>query len=155
MIEQQGRVVAREADAVWVETVRSGSCAACNAGRGCGQGTLERLQSDGLARVRALADVAAEVGDRVAIGIPEQLLLRGTLRVYLLPLVLLFGGALAGQYLGSGEETALPLGLLGLASGFVYNRWYSRRHEDDQTHQPRVLRVLPKSDESFINRESQ
>ncbi len=155
MIEEQGRVVAREPDAVWVETVRSGSCAACNAGRGCGQRMLERLQSGGAARVRALADGAAEVGDRVAIGIPEQLLLRGTLRVYLLPLLLLFGGALAGQHLGSGDETALPFGLLGLAGGFVYNRWYSRRYHNDPSHQPRVLRILPNADASFLERQSQ
>jgi sigma-E factor negative regulatory protein RseC len=155
VIEEQGRVVAREPGAVWVETVRSGSCAACNAGRGCGQRTLERLQAGGAARVRALADVAAGVGDRVAMGIPEQLLLRGTLRVYLLPLLLLFGGALAGRHLGSGDDTAMLGGLLGLAGGFVYNRWYSRRYENDPAHQPRVLRILPNVDESLINRESQ
>lgn len=154
MIEEQGRVVAVETGAVWVETVRRGSCAACNAGRGCGQRMLERLQAGGAAQVRALTDISAGVGDRVTMGIPEQLLLRGTLRVYLLPLLLLFTGALAGEHLGSGDTTAILFGLLGLAAGFVWNRWYSRRYENDRAHQPRVLQVLPNASESFINRES-
>lgn len=157
MIEEHGRVVAVEPGTVWVETVRRGSCDACNAGRGCGQRMLERMQTGGAARVRALADGPADVGDEVTIGIPEQLLLRGTLRVYLLPLLLLFAGALAGQHLGSGDATSIASGLLGLAAGFAWNRWHSHRYENDRDHQPRVLRARVGADgnDPFIDRQLQ
>lgn len=155
MIEEQGRVVALESGAVWVETVRRDTCSLCQASRGCGHRVLDEARAGTRAWVRALADVSAEVGDRVTIAIPEHLLLRGTLRVYLLPLVLLFGGALLGQHGIGGDGAALAFGLTGLAAGFAYNRWYSRRHEQDRAQHPRVLRVLPGTDESFHFREPQ
>lgn len=149
MIEEQGRVVAIEPGAVWVETVRRTTCSSCQASPGCGHRVLDAARAGSRARVRALVDASAEVGDRVAIGIPEEVLLRSTLRVYLLPLLLLFGAAVAGQHLFGGDTAALGLGLVGLGAGFAYNRWYSRRHENDRGQQPRVLRVLPGTDESF------
>lgn len=154
MIEEEGRVVAQEPGAVWVETVRRGNCAACDAGRGCGQRTLDRLYAGNRSRVRALAAVSANVGDQVTIAIPEQLLLRGTLRVYLLPLLLLFGGALAGQQLGSGDLPAMAGALVGIALAFAYNRWYSRRYGNDPAHQPRVRQVLPSTEPSFTEQPS-
>ncbi len=150
MIEEQGRVVAHEPGVVWVETVRRGNCAACDAGRGCGQRTLDRLYAGHPSRVRALTEVSTGVGDQVTIAIPEQLLIGSALRVYLLPLLLLFGGALAGHYLASGDPAAMTGALLGLAVAFAYNRWYSRRYQNDQAHQPRVLQALPDAEASFI-----
>jgi sigma-E factor negative regulatory protein RseC len=155
MIEEQGRVVAVESGAVWVETVRRTTCAACQASSGCGHRVLDEARAGSRARIRALLDASAEVGDRVTIGIPEHWLLQGTLRVYLLPLMLLFGGALVGHHGFGGDTAAIGFGLAGLAAGFGYNRWYSRHHEQDPAQQPRVLRVLPGADESFIFREPQ
>lgn len=43
MIEEQGRVVATEPGAVWVETVRRSTCSSCSANAGCGQGLMQRL----------------------------------------------------------------------------------------------------------------
>ncbi|MBF2948649.1 transcriptional regulator, partial [Pseudomonas aeruginosa] len=37
MIEEQGRVVATEPGAVWVETVCRSTCSSCSANAGCGQ----------------------------------------------------------------------------------------------------------------------
>lgn len=149
MIEEHGRVVAVESGAVWVETVRRNTCSSCQASSGCGHRVLDEARAGTRARIRALVDASAEVGDRVTIGIPEDLLLRGTLRVYLLPLLLLFAGAIAGHNVFGGETAAMGLGLAGLGAGFAYNRWYSRHHENDRAQQPRVLRVLPGTDESF------
>lgn len=155
MIEETGRVVAVEAGAVWVETVRRGTCGTCNARQGCGHRVINRDGAGSRARVRALSGTDLRVDDRVMIGIPESLLMRGALRVYLLPLVLLFLGALLGNRLDAGGDLPGILGLAGLACGFLYNRWYSRRHEWDSDHHPRVLRVLPGHEANTISCEQQ
>lgn len=145
MIEETARVVAVEDGAAWVETVRRSTCGACSARQGCGHRVINGDSAGSRARVRALfaSDTRLSVDDQVMIGIPESMLMRGALRVYLLPLVLLFAGALLGNRLDAGGDMAAVLGLAGLAGGFLYNRWYSNRHEWDSDHHPRVLRVLP------------
>lgn len=141
MIEERGHVVAVERDAVWVETVRRTACQSCAASSGCGHAVLDRQQAGARARVRALSDLPLEVGQEVLLGLPEGALLRGALLVYLLPLVLLFGGALAGEALAPGHGAALG-GVAGLLVGFLFNRWYSLEHRQDGTLHPRVLRSL-------------
>ena len=64
MIEEQARVVALEAGAVWVETRRQSTCGGCSANAGCGQGLMDKIgvrASHG--HVRALCDLQLQVGD--------------------------------------------------------------------------------------------
>ncbi len=147
MIEETGRVVAVEEGALWVETVRRSTCSSCSARHGCGHRMLNGESAGARARLRALCDDStAQVGDRVVVGIPEGALVRGALMVYLLPLVLMFLGALAGALLfpGPGDLSAV-LGVAGLVVGFLLNRWYSRNHASDAQVQPRVLRPAPEA----------
>lgn len=144
MIEESGRVVAVEEGAVWVETIKQAGCSSCSARAGCGHHVLDAAQSGARARVRALASGhGLRVDDQVVLGIPEGLLLRGAVLVYLVPLLLLFAGALAGSRLTWGEgDLSAALGVTGLLAGFLVNRWHSRRHQRDSEHHPRVLRKL-------------
>ncbi|MDX5373143.1 MAG: SoxR reducing system RseC family protein [Pseudomonadaceae bacterium] len=143
MIEEQGRVVAVEPGAVWVETRRRSTCSACVANAGCGQGLMDKLgvgRERGL--VRALCDLQLQVGDPVVVGVREELLLRGSLLVYLLPLFCLFATALLAQALALGEPLVIGAGLAGLAGGFLLVRWRSRSVADRPDMQPMVLRAL-------------
>lgn len=145
MIEENGRVVAVEDDAVWVETVRQSTCQSCSARQGCGHSLLERDRAGARARVLARVDGhRLNPGDQVVVGIPEGALMKGALMVYLLPLVLLFAGALLGAWIsGPAQTLAAPFGVAGLLAGFLVNRWHSLAHRDGSSWQPRVLRVLP------------
>jgi sigma-E factor negative regulatory protein RseC len=143
MIEERGRVVALESGAVWVETLRKSTCSSCSANAGCGQGLMDKLgvgRSRGL--VRALCDLQVQVGDSVVIGVREDLLVRGALLVYLLPLVCLFAGALLAQALGLIEPLVILLGLVGLFVGWLVVRWRSRQTVADPALQPVVLRAM-------------
>ncbi|MBD7976274.1 SoxR reducing system RseC family protein [Serpens gallinarum] len=143
MIEEQGRVVAVEPGAVWVETVRKSTCSTCSANAGCGQGMMEKLGvGSRRGHVRALTDLQLDVGDSVAIGVREELLLRGSLLVYLLPLLSLFLCALLVQALGGSEPHIIMASLGGLLCSWLYIRWRSRRTADDPALQPVVLRAL-------------
>jgi len=142
MIEEPGRVVALEEGAVWVETLRRSTCSACSANAGCGQGLMEKLgvgQKRGY--VRALTDLQLAVGDGVVIGIREDLLVSSSLRVYLLPLLGLFAGAMLAQWLALAESFVILSGLGGFLSVWWLVRWHSRRSEADPVLQPVVLRA--------------
>lgn len=142
MIEEPGRVVAVEEGAVWVETLRRSTCSACSANAGCGQGLMEKLGvGQRRALVRALTDLQLAVDDGVVIGIREDRLVSSALRVYLLPLLGLFAGAMLAQWLALAESFVI----LAAFGGFFAVWWQVRRHsrqgEDDPASQPVVLRA--------------
>ena len=142
MIEEPGRVVAVEEGAVWVETLRRSTCSACSANAGCGQGLMEKLgvgQQRGY--VRALTDLQLAVGDGVVIGIREDLLVQSSLRVYLLPLLGLFAGAMLAQWLALAESFVILGALGGFLAVWWLVRWRSRQDADDPARQPVVLRA--------------
>lgn len=142
MIEETGRVVAVEPGAVWVETIRRTTCQSCSANRGCGHALLDSGQAGARARVRALTDRPLEVGETVVMGLPEGALMRGAAFVYLLPLILMFAGALLGDGLElAGRHGAAIGGISGLLVGFLLNRWHADGHQEDQALHPRVLRT--------------
>ena len=145
MVEEQGRVVALEPGAVWVETVRATACQSCSANKACGHAVMDRNAPGSKARIRVLCEQPISVGSQVIVGIPEGALLKGALLIYLLPLVLLFIGALIGnQWTGLDGDGSAILGGLGLLAGFLFNRLYSNRWAS-QDIEPRILGVLPGS----------
>lgn len=144
MIEEQGRVVALEPGAVWVETLRKSTCSSCSANAGCGQGLLDKLGTGGGRRghVRALCDLQLSVGDAVVIGVREDLLVRGSLLIYLVPLVGLFAAALFAQWLTLSEPLVIACAFAGLFMAWSLVRWRSAHIADDPASQPVVLRAL-------------
>lgn len=143
MIEEQGRVVALEPGAVWVETLRKSTCSSCSANAACGQGLMDRL---GVGRqrgyVRALSQTPLAVGDTVIIGVREDLLVRSSLLVYLLPLLGLFAAALLADGLGLSEPLVIFAGLSGLLASWLLVRWCAARVAENPLLQPVVLRAL-------------
>lgn len=143
MIEEQGRVVAVEPGAVWVETVRRSTCSGCAANAGCGQGLLDRLGVGGRrGHVRALSDLQLSVGDAVVIGVREDLLVRASVLVYLVPLLGLFAAALLAERLALGEPLVILAAVAGLSVAWLGVRWRSARVAQDATLQPVVLRAM-------------
>lgn len=143
MIEEQGRVVAVEPGAVWVETLRKSTCSSCSANAACGQGLMERL---GVGRqrgyLRALSQLQLSVGDAVVIGVREDLLVRSSLLVYLFPLLGLLVAALVAESLGLAEPLIILAGLAGLFGTWLLVRWRASLYADDPELQPVVLRAL-------------
>jgi sigma-E factor negative regulatory protein RseC len=143
MIEEPGRVVSLEEGAVWVETLRKSTCSSCSANAGCGQGLLDKLAiSSPRGTVRALTDLQLAVGDSVVIGLGEDALVRGSLLVYVLPLLGLFAGALGAEYLALGEPLSIAAGVVGFVGAALFVRWRSQQSIADPALQPVVLRAL-------------
>ena len=144
MIEEAAVVVEAGDGYAWVETWRRSACGACSASDGCGTAMLAQVWGDRRVRVRALSTLPLQPGDAVIVGLAEGALLRGSLLVYLLPLVLLVAGALLGQaaFAGAGEEPVILSGAVGLGLGFLAARVVSRRLRSDTRFQPVVMRRL-------------
>ncbi|WP_160153220.1 SoxR reducing system RseC family protein [Microbulbifer sp. ALW1] len=142
MIEERGRIVALEGEAIWVETVQRSGCNGCAAKSGCGTGLLGDFWAKA-SQVRV--DVTPEslkslaLHDTVVIGIAENTLATTALVVYLLPLITLVIGALGGQWLGS-ELWAIAGALGGLATGALAIRIYSHLNRRNPSMAPQFLR---------------
>ncbi|MFC0711611.1 SoxR reducing system RseC family protein [Azorhizophilus paspali] len=143
MIEELGRVVAIEPEAVWIEALDEAACPGCTASVGCGRWSFDWLETPRRRRcIRALSVMPLRVGDAVVVGIREDFLLRSSLAIYLLPLLGLFVCTIAIQQLGFRESLMVPAGFLGFVFVWAMVRRISRRQMNDPTLQPVVLRAL-------------
>lgn len=137
MLTEQGRVVALDGSAVWVETLRQSSCGACAARAGCGHGLMNSAGSRPQvvqARLGPDSPEGLAVHDRVSISLPEQGFLRGATLLYGLPLVTTLLGATVASSFGAdtvaAADTAGAVGAaLGLSVGLLWLRRWSRRIE--------------------------
>ena len=148
MLTESGRVVGLEDDGVWVETIRRSTCGTCAAQKGCGHGLLHRISEGKRGYIRVLPGEHSidhyKVDDQVLISIPEEVILRGSLVAYVMPLLTMLAGALSAVNLLSGNEDLLAVcgAAVGLAFGFALVRWHGTRHRRDPAFQPVLLRVI-------------
>ena len=145
MIEETAHVVDAEAEFAWVETERRSSCGSCSA-KGCGTGALSKILGRQRQRLKVLNPIGAKPGDDVVLGIREQAWLKGSVAVYIVPLLTLLAGALLGEGLapqwGSDSEMlSLLFGLLGLAAGFLWLHRYNRGLSADEKFMAVILRL--------------
>jgi sigma-E factor negative regulatory protein RseC len=148
MLTETGRVVAVEHDGVWVETIRKSTCGSCAAQKGCGHSLLNRISDGQRGYIRALSGRLAagdcDVDDEVRISIPEEVILRGSVIVYIMPLAcMLLGAALAANLFSGNQDLPAVLGATsGFVVGFALVRWHAWHHRDDRKLQPTLLEVL-------------
>lgn len=145
MIEEAAHLVEIDGDYAWVETERRSSCSSCSA-KGCGTGALSKVFGRRSQRLKVLNPIGAKAGDEVVLGIHEQALLKGSVAVYIMPLLGMLAGALLGEGLapqwGSDSEAlSIVLGLLGLAAGFFWLQRYNRGLSRDPRFIPVILRT--------------
>lgn len=123
MIEETGRIVATDGGFAWIEARSRKDCARCARGEGCGGGLIGRWLGNRLHRVRARDPQGFPVGTMVRIAVSERAILMAALLVYLIPLLGLLAGALAGHLLSGGHDpVAATGGLSGLVGVLVWVR---------------------------------
>lgn len=150
MIEETGRIVAVEKDSVWVETIRKAACDSCASQKGCGHSVLAKL-GDGKSHVRVLKDnqngCPLSVGDDVIIGVPEDVVVIGSMIAYLVPLLFLLIFSVVGQLVWASEGYTILSGMMGLGLGFIIVRLHFLIRKNDMRYQPSILRLA--NDSSF------
>lgn len=144
MIEETGRVVATDGEYAWVERVRASTCGSCSLKGGCGTSVLARAVGRRSVRVRAENAIAARVGDQVVVGLMEAALLEGSLLMYLVPILALLGGGLAGELLARhlALQATDPLALAGALVAAAAALLWVRGRIDRTRFRPVLVRRL-------------
>lgn len=153
MIEEQASVIEIHGNSALVETQRKTACSSCAVKKGCGTGVISTVFDRASARILAINTIGAEVGARVVVGIDESMLVRGSVVVYLMPILMMFGSSLLGTWLMQSDSEAVSIGFagLGLLAGFICLRWYNKRIRLNENYQPVILRcVEPESNDYRI-----
>lgn len=143
MIETRAIVIRLEGKEALVESTQGGGCGNCDSENGCGSGKMSKLFCSAPRRFRVRNDANAQVGTLVQVTLAEGVLLRGALLMYMLPLVLLLCGALAGAQwaneAANRDAWSAIGGLIGLSVGFVLVRAISLRRRLSSVAQPVIL----------------
>ena len=155
MLEEQGRVLAIDAEGVRVAVSSGTACQSCQSRALCGQGALNEGLPQKTCELRLPEAMSLHVGDRVVIGVQEQPALKSALVMYLLPVLFsLLGAGLADAWsLHHDGWTALGT-LCGLLIGLYGLHRYERRHRHDENYQARILSVIRPQSTHLINPET-
>jgi len=144
MMTETGRVVAVDQHAVWVEVIQQSTCGSCSAQKACGQSLLQKLYQGRHHRIQVFRDDQApeqiQIGDQVTIGLPEAVIVRGSLVLYILPLLGLLLGAVIGQALfESGDLSAIIGAALGFLCGIFVAKKQALIQSKDPATRPRLI----------------
>ena len=99
MIEESVEVIAIQGDVLILQAQRKSSCQSCSVQKGCGTSVLSQWLGKKLSNFQVENTVNAKVGDTLIVGISESSLLKGSLAIYLMPLLSLFMAALFADWL--------------------------------------------------------
>lgn len=142
MIETEAVVVKIEHAVAYVQAERKSSCSGCSESS-CGTSVLANFFGQKAPLYRASNEVGAKVGDRVVVGMNESALFKGTLLLYLFPLLLLFVGAVAGNALAVTAEVkdgySVAGAFIGLVAGFIGLKLLSSKMGLGRQFQPVIL----------------
>ena len=162
MIFETGTVVSKNQDSLMVETIQQTTCDSCSAQKGCGHTALTKLTGT-KNEIRVLpGDFSVDslrLGQSATIGIPEHIVVKGSLMVYLIPVI----GALTGSWMLGDEGKTLEqdlfsiLGaLIGLVGGGILVNMRGQKAQADVQSNPVLFgiqndpRELEKIEQRFI-----
>jgi len=151
MLEEKAIIVKTEQEFAWVETQRQSSCGSCNVNKGCGTTVLQKVLGNKRNLLKVLNQRQYEVGDTVVLGLQDNALIKGSLLMYGLPLLFMFGFAILGAgifflYQWQYTETAkIIFTLTGLAVGFLTISRMNNGINQNKDFQAVILRRLDSS----------
>lgn len=148
MLKENAFIVGVEGDVAWVETQRKTSCGSCQARNSCGTSVLQKVLGNKRTRLKVNNPKFFSVGDEVILGLHEDALVKGSLLLYALPLIAMFGFAFVGILLFRllemefTEGNSILFSLTGLAAGFLYVAKSSQKLSGDSNYQAEILEKI-------------
>lgn len=122
MIRGVVRVIAIDRGAVLVQPENQTACGACPSSPGCGTKTLSSYFNQRTRPLRLHNDFAAQVGDRLEVGIALATIIRISLVLYMLPLASMLMAAILADAGRGTDGVVLVAAVFGLAAGFYMAR---------------------------------
>jgi len=147
MIEEHIEVVEVLGDQLVLQARTESACGSCAVSKGCGTSVLSKVVGKKFTRFQVDNNVNAVVGDTVVIGIHEDALLKGSLVMYILPIISMLFFAVFFDFvlpllLQSRDLIIAGSSIAGLILGFLLSKWYFQRHSNAQHFSPVVLRKI-------------
>lgn len=141
MIIERGVVAATEDNGFWVEAVQKSVCSGCKVKQGCGQGLLSKYsKSSGYLWVmRGGVIDQVSVGDEISFGLPEDIIVKSSLIIYMIPLLLLLCGTVGAYLINTSDLIVMCGSVLGLVLGSVIVKIHAKKTKYDVRYQPIFL----------------
>lgn len=122
------------------------SCRHCSSQQTCGTGIISKAVGNKTHQWQLKTNVEVSVGQTVEVGLPEKQLIQFASIVYIVPLVLLFIGALVGQWLatpiGGGEGTVIITSILFMFMGVWLARTLAKKLQSQSEQSVTLIRVM-------------
>lgn len=148
MLEETATVIAARDGRLLVESESHSACSHCGSGGSCGTSVVSQLFGSRRNRLELENTLGAQTGERVVIGIPDEILVQASVTAYLLPLLIMTLSAAAAESFGMSEGEQIVSALGGLVGGFFLVRRFSRGAATRRRFQARLLRVLGRNHET-------
>ena len=147
MIEEQAQVVAVKGKVLLLQAKTQSACGSCAVSKGCGTSVLAKVVGRKFTQFQADNSVNADVGDTVVVGIPENALLKGSMVMYVIPiLAMLFFALLADYFLAVALQQrdlmVAAVSIMGLVFGSIVSKGYFSRQSSQHLFAPVVLRKI-------------
>lgn len=147
MLLETGRIVSIEPHGLWVETIQRSACGSCQAQKGCGHSLLAKVGASAsqlwvLLEGRDSSDY--QIGNEVQIGVPEEVIVQGSLFVYMVPLLSMITATVIAHHSLLGDALTALCALVGLLVGATIVRWCSHLIRFDSRLQPVLIDSLTK-----------
>ena len=168
MIEEQAQVIEIKGNLLLLQAQTQSACGSCSVSKGCGTSLLAKVVGRKFTHFQAENNINAKVGDTVVVGIAEDALLKGSLMMYILPVLCMLVFALLADYFltappswllapqrdhgsPSMEITAViqyrdlmiaASSIMGLVFGSLMSKWYFDRQSSVKRFAPVVLRKI-------------
>ncbi|MBU1215422.1 MAG: SoxR reducing system RseC family protein [Gammaproteobacteria bacterium] len=130
MNEMRAIVLSLHGSEAEITPVGGNGCGHCASGKGCGSGKLSQLFCSSKQRTFKVSNaISAQVGDEVNVGLPDGVLLRNSMLMYVLPLTFMLAASLlASSFFENARDAAALLGAVaGLLAGFIVVRLLTKR----------------------------
>ena len=147
MIEETAQVIEIKGGSLVLQAFRQSACGSCAANKGCGTSVLSKVVGQKFSRFQAENSINANVGDTVIVGIPEDALLKGSMVMYVIPILGMFVFALLADYFLSvtiqNRDFLIAVAtIVGLVCGSLFSKWYFASRSSAHKYAPVVLRKI-------------
>ena len=143
MVEEEGTIVNLHDGKAIVRAQRTGMCGDCSASKSCHMGEGVSMM------IEARNPVDAKIGQRVRISLASRSIMYASIMVYLVPLIFLFIGALAGKLISINlnypehqEIFEAAFGIIFIAASFIILRLYNNKIEGSPDFIPVITEIL-------------
>jgi sigma-E factor negative regulatory protein RseC len=139
MIIETGTVVSVEPEGLWVETISKTVCGSCKAEKGCGQSLMAKWAGHNSyiwVLLEGRDPAIYHQGDSIRIGIPEEVVAKGSMVIYILPLLVMVGFTFLADSLLGNELITVFSAIAGLVIGGGLVRWHAYKNRLNPNLQP-------------------